>query len=266
MQYFIVADVHSFYNEMMQALKGAGWEDREDQCFVSLGDLCDRGPDTVKVLEFVNNLPDNRKILIKGNHEELLENAIIRRVFLLHDIHNGTVKTAEAIALHDGISMKEFGLSESDDMEILSAVDRSSLWNDYVSKTVDFAEVGKNIFVHGWIPCKQSLKEDEWGTKIYPSYEKQSNWRSPNADWRGARWMNGMQAWLDGAKIRGKTIWCGHWHASWGHSVIHHDGVEFPHVKGDVAHFSPFIDNGIVAMDACTAFSHKVNCIMIEEP
>ena len=252
MQYFIVADVHSFYNELITALNNAGWKNEDNQCFVSLGDLCDRGPDTIKCLEFVNNLPDNRKILIRGNHEDLMEQAICRKLFKFHDIHNGTVKTAEAIALNEGWNSKEWGLTESDDREILNLVKDSSLWNNYVNKTVNFAEVGKNIFVHGWIPTKL----DTW--------EKQSNWRSDLADWDSARWINGMEAWSNGAKIKGKTIWCGHWHTSWGHSVLHHDGVEFPQVKGDIAHFSPFIDKGIVAMDACTAFSHKVNCKVIE--
>ena len=94
MKYFIVADVHSFYNEMMSALEQSGFDmDNQDHIFVSLGDLLDRGPDAVKCLEFVNSLPKERKILIKGNHEELLENAIARGYFLTHDIHNGTDRT-----------------------------------------------------------------------------------------------------------------------------------------------------------------------------
>lgn len=253
MKYFIVADVHSFYNELMKALENAGWKNEEDQCFVSLGDLCDRGPDTIKCLEFVNSLPDDRKILIRGNHEELMESAICRKEFHMHDIHNGTVKSAVAIAIHKGIQISDTGLSLSDDLKVLEAVKNSKLWNDYVSKTVDFAEVGKNIFVHGWIPCKRS------------TYEKDPKWRSSSADWYGARWINGMQAWFEGCKIQGKTIWCGHWHTSWGHARIHHEGVEFPDPQyGGTAHFSPFVDKGIVAMDACTAFSHKVNCKVIE--
>ena len=263
MKYFIVADVHSFYDELMKALTDAGWANSEDQCFVSLGDLCDRGPDTIKCLQFVNSLPDSRKILVRGNHEDLMEAAIARRIFYIHDVHNGTVKSAEHIAVHEGVEIKEQGLSEADDEELLLAVKNSSLWNDYVNKTVDFAEVGNNIFVHGWIPCSTVPKRDKWEVIIDKKYEKVSNWRSESADWSGARWINGMQAWEDGARIRGKTIWCGHWHTSWGHAYLHGNGVEFPD-KGDKAHFSPFIDKGIVAMDACTAFSHKVNCIMIE--
>ena len=73
-----------------------------------------------------------------------------------------------------------------------------------------------------------------------------------------------------------KIIYCGHYHCSWGNSNIHNDGKEFikkvettyidpdtgklePHVN-----WEPFKDEGIVAMDACTFVSGKVNCEVIE--
>ena len=40
--YFIVADVHSFYDEMIKALNGAGFDvNNSMHIFVSLGDLLD---------------------------------------------------------------------------------------------------------------------------------------------------------------------------------------------------------------------------------
>lgn len=258
MQYFVVADVHSFYNELMEALTNAGWRNESNQCFVSLGDLCDRGPDTIKCLQFVNNLPYDNKILIRGNHEDLMQEAIQRGVFLMHDIHNRTVQSAQDIAKYEGLD-----IGDSSDKQILEAVNSSKLWRDYFTQTVDFSEVKNNIFVHGWIPCMKILTTDKWGFILSEKYEKIENWRK-NSHWGEARWINGMEAWSHGVTIRGKTIWCGHWHASYGHSVLHHEGVEFPDFEDEVANFDPFIDKGIVAMDACTAFSHKVNCIMFE--
>lgn len=44
MKYFIVSDVHSFYDEMMTALNESGFDKTNpDHIFVSLGDLLDRG-------------------------------------------------------------------------------------------------------------------------------------------------------------------------------------------------------------------------------
>ena len=78
--------------------------------------------------------------------------------------------------------------------------------------------------------------------------------------WEGARWINGMNAWAQGMRIEGKTIVCGHWHTSWGHSIIHGHCAEW----GPNANFSTFKDEGIVALDACTALTDCVNCYVLE--
>ncbi len=46
-----------------------------------------------------------------------------------------------------------------------------------------------------------------------------------------------------------------------GHSKYEHKGTEF----GEDADFSPYYGPGIIAIDACTAFSGKVNCLVIED-
>lgn len=67
-------------------------------------------------------------------------------------------------------------------------------------------------------------------------------------------------------RVDGKTIVCGHWHCSWGWSHIKQDRKEFPQ-KNQVdwkKSFEPFIDDGIIAIDACTAYSGLCNVIVIE--
>ena len=63
------------------------------------------------------------------------------------------------------------------------------------------------------------------------------------------------------AAFKGKTIVCGHWHCSFGHCHYKGDGGEFDHSPN----FNPYYDEGIIALDACTSTSGKVNCIVIEE-
>ena len=58
-----------------------------------------------------------------------------------------------------------------------------------------------------------------------------------------------------------KTILCGHWHASYGHFKFEHKGSEF----GPDADFSPFYGNRIIALDACTGLSRRVNVIVLED-
>lgn len=76
------------------------------------------------------------------------------------------------------------------------------------------------------------------------------------AEWE---WFNGMDA--AQTADENKTIVCGHWHTSYGHSKYEHKGTEF----GEDADFSPYYGPGFIAIDACTAFSGKVNCLVIED-
>ena len=68
-----------------------------------------------------------------------------------------------------------------------------------------------------------------------------------------------MQEWKNGERIKGKTIVCGHFHTSWGHYYLHNIGSEWDR---STACFEPFEDKGIIALDACTAYTHKVNCLV----
>lgn len=246
MRCFIITDVHSYYDEMISALNKKGFDKNNPKhVLISLGDLLDRGPDPIKCLEYVLSCP--RKVLIRGNHEDLMQEAIKRKCFLSHDVHNGTFDTAQIVS---GIKYDP----ETNNQEIiLEDFSKNKLWNDYYNQTIDFAETDKYIFVHGWIPL-----EDDWR----------------NGDWSGARWANGMYQNYIGLNIPGKTVYCGHYHASWGHSKLNNDGPEWdddveiyenlfgqkiPHAK-----FTPFkIKGEICALDACTALSGFCNCEVV---
>ena len=239
-KYFVVSDVHSFYREMISALTEAGF-DREDpeHIFVSLGDLMDRGPSPLECLEFLNAIPLERKVLIRGNHEDLLMDCLARECALEHDIHNGTSDTVWRLAGETADV-----LYRRNPRLLFAAVREQATLREYVFSLVDYAEIGDYVFVHGWIPPRKGAPERDW---------RRGNWRE-------ARWFNGMGKWKCGALVPNKTVVCGHWHVSWGHSVLEKKGTEF----GEKADFSPFIAPGIIAIDACTAYSHRVNCIVLD--
>ena len=58
-----------------------------------------------------------------------------------------------------------------------------------------------------------------------------------------------------------KTVVCGHWHTSYGHSKLEKKGSEF----GFDADFSPYYGTRIIALDGCTAFSEIVNVLVLED-
>jgi len=75
----------------------------------------------------------------------------------------------------------------------------------------------------------------------------------------GARWINGMLA--ARTAQADKTVVCGHWHTSYGHSRLEKKCTEF----GPDADFSPYYGSAIIALDACTVHSHKINVLVIED-
>ena len=259
---FVFGDVHSFYNELKIALDEAGFDiDNKNHCVISLGDMIDRGPDSRKVLNFLNKHPRDRKVCVIGNHELLMEDMIARGYPDGVDKSNGTLGTAEQLTYITG----------HPESAILD-MSANEIWNKYKATWQWYFELDKYIFVHGWIPYGEVSK---WGSRISDEYNP--DWRDVSVrDWENATWENGMEAWSEGVREKGKTIFCGHWHTSWGHANLHNWGKEFlnevetMHYSEELgrmvpfADYSPFVDENIVALDSCTALTHLVNVWTIE--
>ena len=72
-----------------------------------------------------------------------------------------------------------------------------------------------------------------------------------------------MEMWHNRAcREPNKTIVCGHWHCSWGH-VMYEDKGKYTEFDAS-ANWEPFAADGILAIDACTAYTQKINCVIIE--
>lgn len=65
MRTMVVGDIHGCYAELLQLLTKVGLT--EDDCLISLGDIVDRGVDSVQVYDFLKNRPQT--IVLMGNHE-----------------------------------------------------------------------------------------------------------------------------------------------------------------------------------------------------
>lgn len=255
MKLFVLSDVHSFYEPMMAALEKNGFDiNNPDHHIVICGDLFDRGPAAVDVFNFAKEMiAKNRFTYIKGNHEVLLFECIneISRCSWVssHHNHNGTFDT---IVQFTGLNKYDlYGGTYNKDI----FKEKTNEICDFITtNAVNYAEFGNYIFVHGWIPCDPFR-----GTYA-------DNWRNELANWDGALWVNGMEAWHNGVRIPEKTIVCGHYHSSWGHSRLHQDRKEFPQ-KNRVnwqKSFEPFVDEGIIALDSCVAYTEFCNCVVLE--
>ena len=249
MKYYIAADVHGFYTEFHDALDEAGYfTDPEPHKLIILGDLFDRGKEAVEMQQFILQLMEqDAVILVRGNHEDLYEEMITidEGLPVRHHKSNGTYSTALQLTGYDP------GLAIVRNLDFAAAAQDTRYFRQIIPSMIDYYETEHYIFVHGWIPC--ILERDG-------SCSHRSDWREATPEeWRRARWINGMDA--AQSCIEDKTILCGHWHSSYGHATYEHKGSEFGHD----ADFSPYYGTGVIALDACTAFSKKVNVIILED-
>ena len=257
MRYYVVADVHGFFDEFRDALEENGFfSDAEPHKLIVCGDLFDRGNQAAELLDFILDLMERDEvILIRGNHEDLtldLLNGWHKRSYSQYYNHtNGTIDT-----------VLQLTNSTIDDLNLSpDSVGKKFLQNPFIQTVIpamhDYYETPNYIFVHGWIPCT-ALKLGPHKTQ----YARIADWRNANTKaWDSARWQNGMEAAYNGITEPGKTIVCGHWHCSFGHANYENNGGEFDNNPD----FSPFYGEGIVALDACTIVSQKVNCIVIDD-
>ena len=245
-KFFICSDIHGYYKELIESLKEAKFDSsNSNHVFVSCGDLLDRGKEPLECLRFVNSLPN--KILIKGNHEDLMEEMLNRGYYQLHDLHNGTVQTISDIVDKHGF------YSDNEFKEACEKVRTNEDYSTYVNSLVDYYETKNYVFVHGYIPCVEERKSGSFTTY-------NPDWRNAvEEDWEKSRWYPGWNLWEDNIKEPNKTIVCGHWHCSAPNYYVHHQGRN----QYDIT--TPFVDEGIVCIDACTAHSHRVNCYVVED-
>lgn len=260
MKYYVVADIHGFYDQMVEALTEKGYyTDEAPHKLIICGDLFDRGPQNKEVEKFVVPLlPKNEVVLIRGNHEDLLVSFVEKlptmdeyEMRFSHNFTNGTVDTVLQIT---GASMRKMILSPQ---LVAKQMEKSDVYTKILPAMRNYYETKKYIFVHGWIP---SDVQGFGGQGLFFNYKP--DWRNDDATgWTFSRWYNGMLAAFQGDIEPDKTIVCGHWHASYGHAHFDNRGKEF----GDGADFSPYYADGIIALDACTLESKKVNCIVIDD-
>lgn len=264
MKYYVLSDTHGFYTETINALTEKGFfTDTEPHKLILCGDMMDRGTEAVKLQDFMLDLlRKNELIFIRGNHEDLLvdlvsalnaaDNSNFFYYYNNHHWSNGTISTALQLT---GIK---------DDFEALDNpklfaydIKNTPFYSELMPASVNYFETNHYIFVHGWIPCIRTT-----GPNAKYIYKKYSDWRNVGKKaWNTARWINGMDAAHNGITIRGKTIVCGHFHTSYGYCIIDEECSQW----GPDAIFEPYYNEGIIAIDGCTAHSGIVNCIVIED-
>ena len=282
-KYFVASDIHSFFSIFKKALDNNGWDiNNSEHILIVLGDIFDRGDDTLKLYQFLRAIPKERRILIRGNHEYLLKALVNRQKFYDHDISNGTL--ASLLQLnnfwYDNFSIKYFLYAEPNGWDhIYDCLNKC--WNSKITKEcldwmfgdewVDYYELGNYIFTHAFIPVDLGANPDLF-RPIYADLHYIPNWRTADkkafeeATW-GCPWKLFDAGLFDEEIKNNKILVCGHWHASEFHT--HYEATEhFINIADslkEIPDYTPYIGDNLIALDACTAVSGKVNIIILEE-
>ena len=245
-KYFVVSDIHGFYSELLDGLEDANFDiDNENHILVILGDIFDRGSESLELYEYLIKFNKNRLILIKGNHEYLYLDLLKKEYPDEYDFTNGTVDTFCQLAqrqymdsalgvktsdfLCDGLLYREFILQKEkyDNClaiwtEIKNIVKKHNATKWIKSKSwLDYYEIDKYILVHSFIPTKL---RDEYSyiSKMKDAYPK-DEMKAYDPDWRNGNWNEASwgcpwrqyQLGLFNEEINeGKILVCGHWHTS----------------------------------------------------
>jgi serine/threonine protein phosphatase 1 len=249
MKFFVFSDVHSHLEPLQKALKAAGFDpNNEEHYLVSCGDVFDRGPDSVELLHYLMSI--ERKILVKGNHDILLEDCCKRGFPYSHDKSNGTIRTIQDIS----------GKYSAYDFPYACKITYNKLAR-YRELLVNYFETKNYIFVHSWIPFRtvEPTNHVDW----IPPYKEEymEDWRSASdVEWEEAMWVNPFKFADLNFNQTGKTIIFGHWHCSAGHKVLGNCESEFENTIWEPCYY-----NNTIAIDRCTAFTGKVNVLVLED-
>lgn len=239
MKYFVSADIHGFYDEWISALKEKGFDiNNPEHKIIVCGDLFDRGRQPKQIIDFILSNKD-KFILIRGNHEDLMEDMIERNSSTIADLSNGTAHTIIDLC-------PEWQISKFD----LSKIAIETKLQEVLDMCIDYFETNNYIFVHGWIPIIENCFE----------YDK--DWRNARKErWKKARWQNPVLMYRYKIYEPKKIIVCGHWHCS----ALWHEQTPTQYEEfGEKENFEPFITENMIALDTCTVHTRKVNVFVLE--
>ena len=232
---FVVSDIHGHYTLLKEALDKAGFDkNNENHWLVCCGDYFDRGSENAEVLTFFERL--SRKVLLRGNHEDMLLKLLQTGKLLPHHYINGTVSTLRSF-------FGKYFIDPADDTIDFSGktriVDRVC---EFIEETVDYYETEHFVFVHGWLP-ENALSQE-------------ARQQATAEDWAKARWVKWNERYIGLRPLEDKTLICGHLPTFCANSLDRNRGKNCCDI---------FYGNGIVAIDAGTADTKQLNVLVLED-
>ena len=230
---FVVSDIHGHCSILKEALKNAGFEkENEKHLLVCCGDYFDRGNENYETLKFFERL--KHKVLLRGNHEDLLLKLLHTGKIQPHHYINGTMNTLEEF-------FGKYFVDPADDTIDFSGktgtVDRIC---EFINGTVDYFQTENYVFVHGWLP-----------QNCFTSNDLKNATKHQWSDARKIRW---TEKYCDKRPLTDKTLVCGHMPTFYANMGDKSKNI-----------YDIFYGNGLIAIDAGTADTKHINVLVLED-
>lgn len=252
MKVFTISDVHGHYKEMITALNEVGFdENNKDHLLISVGDEFDRGQESLAVYEYLKRLSDKGKaIVLKGNHSKfLIEYLKGTSITPFNYFHNGTNETL-ADFLHETAPFETFCLFNHID---------NPTYDDFANWiTLARKEINKEYpELINWLETRPYYYETENYIFTHGAIDTDIE------DWHESNWDKCI--WDDGSFF-GKTINNTNKTVVIGHFGTYHLRKMY-HIKEnkDIHSILKRDDGQVIAIDATTALSKKVNVFVVED-
>ncbi|MBQ7044875.1 MAG: metallophosphoesterase [Clostridia bacterium] len=232
---FVVSDPHGHCTLLENALNKAGFDnENKDHLLVCCGDYFDRGNENAQVLKFFERVKN--KVLLRGNHEDLLLKLLQTGKVLPHNYINGTMITLE------NFFGKYFLDPVTDTIDFSGKTSTVNRICSFLEDTVNYFETENYVFVHGWLPPKENCENDLKSVS--------------DELWEKARWIKWTDAYSGQKPLRNKTLVCGHMPTFFAKKF----DANRKENDADI-----FYGNGLIAIDAGTADTKTVNVLVIED-
>lgn len=236
MSTYVCSDIHGCLNKFNQLLKKIAFSS-SDTMFV-LGDVIDRGPDGIKLLQKIMGMPNVQLLL--GNHELMMFNA-----YLYDDLH------------HFDLWYQNGGLHTDKEFELLSQDEKDEILDYIITLPVvlEDVQVGDKQFylVHSNI-CKKDVAPTDNLTSLTRGELDQAVWQRYNPR-RNITTLSNFE------KHKGKIMIAGHTCSN--HYTIEGDSVPMHIVRLHKSHYIN-IDCG------CSYYAHgrpygRLGCLRLED-
>lgn len=153
---FTFGDIHGNLSPLKRALKKVGYDPDAGDKLIGLGDWLDRGEDTLKIAKFIEKHKDDL-FFVKGNHEQMLEDAVRPRpggIEAINLIRNGGAWLIDHLPDDGEDDLDENGQMrlDKDGQRIVAAVCGAP-----IAITIKRPKGRRIGFVHGEVPIAAGL-------------------------------------------------------------------------------------------------------------